>query len=157
MRKLLALAASAAVATVALGAMSASTAHADNCPAGDGTVPGTASRVITVGPFYIDDRDFADADDDDVAGGLWIYMESGKKAGLQRGGDQVVFTVLEANGVDPTVPYQGPVKTGVIRPDTNKELILFPNGIGGGSLAEEAGSHDDCFQDIKANRDVIVF
>ena len=35
---------------------------------------------------YVDDRDFADIDDDGNAGGLWIYMETNGVAGLQRGG-----------------------------------------------------------------------
>lgn len=153
MRKLLALAASAMVVTVAFGATPAQA----QCPGNDGSLPGSGPRVVTAGPFYIDDRDFADADDDGDAGGLWIYMESTKKIGLQRGGDQIFFVVLRSNGVDPDVPRVNPVVLPVKNPTTGQPVTLFPQGLGGGSLAEEVGSYDDCLEDIAANRDNIVF
>lgn len=154
MRKLLALATSAALTTVAVGALFASPAAAQ-CPGADGTVPGTAAKSVAVGPLYVDDRDFADVDDDGDAGGLWIYKESGKLANLQRGGDQIAFTVLKSKGVNPAVPYQGPVTIPAPAPVGPK--TLFPSGIGGTDLATFAGSHDDCLQSTAANRDEIVF
>lgn len=153
MRKLLALAASAAVVTVAFG----STPAQAQCPGNDGSLPGSGPRVVPVGPFYVDDRDYPDLDDDNDSGGIWIYMESGKKAGLQRGGDQIFFVLLKNNGVNPTIPRVNPIVLPVNKPTDGKPVTLFPNGIGGGSLAEEAGAHDDCLQDLPANRDNIVF
>jgi len=128
-------------------------AHAD-CPAGDGTVPGSASSVTAIGTkdstqyttIYIDDRDFQDLDEDNVAGGLWGYLESNTYRGLQRGGDQIVFTF-----VNPNVPRVEPIS--VLPPNPGglpvfpTGLTLLPNGLGGGSLAEAAGEHDDCKTD----------
>ena len=126
-------------------------AHAQ-CPAGDGTVPGSGSTVTAVGlkdsttfgTIYIDDRDFADADDDGNAGGLWVYIENNNTRGLQRGGDNVAFSFVNPNvPLIPAVPVLPPRPGGA---------PVFPNGLsvgpfGGGSLAEAAGGHDDCKTD----------
>lgn len=155
MRKLLALAATSAVATVAFGATPALAA----CPGADGTVPGQPAKATAAGPFYVDDRDFADANDNGDAGGLWIYMESGVATGLQRGGDQLAFKEIKSRtGQDPAIPYHGAVVVPVANPTTGQPILtLFPQGVGGGSLSETAGSHDDCQQGTAAQRDNIVF
>jgi hypothetical protein len=120
------------------------------CPAGDGTIPGSGSTVTPVGTgdgtqyttIYVDDRDFADADGDGVSGGLWTYIETNSVAELQRGGDQLIFDF-----VNPQIPRVDPIV--VLPPDASRPvrpegLTLLPNGLGGGSLAEAAGEHDDC-------------
>jgi len=135
-----------------------SPAHAA-CPAGDGTIPGSASSVTAVGTrdstqyttIYVDDRDLADADDDANFGGLWLYIESNSSRGLQRGGDQVTFTF-----VNPNVPRVEPIT--VLPPNPGglpvlpTGLVLLPNGLGGGSLSEAAGFHDDCKTDANTNQ-----
>jgi hypothetical protein len=146
MRKLASLVGAALLAPVVVIAAGSQVAQAQ-CPGNDGTIPGTPDRVTAVGPIYIDDRDFADLDEDDDAGGLWIYLESNNVAGLQRGGDQAAFATLAGAGVNPNIPYVGPTPVG--------PLTLFPNGFGGGSLSETAGSHDDCVQ--SSTPDTILF
>ena len=126
-------------------------AHAQ-CPAGDGTVPGSGSTVTAVGlkdstPYgtiYVDDRDYADADDDGNAGGIWLYIETNSVRALQRGGDQVAFSFVNPNV--PLIPG-----TQVLPPNPGGAPV-FPNGVnvgplGGGSLAELAGGHDACKTD----------
>lgn len=161
MRKLLATAASAALATALLGAATTSPALAQ-CPGDDGTIPGTPDRTLPVGPFYVDDRDLQDLDDDGDAGGLWIYLESSadanKKTTLQRGGDNVIFVVLDDAGAPNEVPRVNPIPTPVDDPTRpGEKLTLLRSGVGGGSLSETAGGHDDCVQDVARNRDTIVF
>lgn len=120
------------------------------CPGNDGTLPGSSNSVIVLGQddgtngqtVFVDDRDFLDIDDDGDAGGLWLYLEDNSTSGLTRGGDQVIFRVA-----NPDVPFVAPIP--VLPPDPNRPvrpegLTLFPSGIGGGSLAEAIGSHDDC-------------
>ena len=128
------------------------------CPAGDGTLPNSGSKVTRVGTggstqyttIYVDDRDFLDLDDDNNSGGLWLYIESNSAAGLQRGGDQVVF-----NFVNPNVPRINPIPVLPPRPGGlpvfPNGLTLLPNGFGGGSLSEAAGFHDDCKTDESGN------
>lgn len=78
--------------------VTATTASA-GCPDdhNEGTVPGTQSQVYpdNNGPVYIDDRGFLLPDN---GGGLWIYLESNNKKGLQRGGKHVTG-VGEIDGV----------------------------------------------------------
>lgn len=121
-----------------------------------GTLPGSAASTTAVGvdptrskPYqtiYIDDRDYLGLNGPN-SGGIWFYAESNNTSNLQRGGDEVVFKTLAANGVNPTVPYVPPQQ--VIPPDPNRPalkngLTLFPSGLGGGSLAQLAGEHDPC-------------
>ena len=133
-------------------------AHAA-CPAGDGSLPNSGSKVTRVGTggatqyttIYIDDRDVLDLDEDNNTGGLWLYIESNSTAGLQRGGDQVAFTF-----VNPNVPRVNPITVvpaggGVGLPAPAKDVVLFPNGFGGGSLSEAIGLHDDCKTDEGGN------
>ncbi|HEX9682200.1 MAG TPA: hypothetical protein VGA13_03905 [Acidimicrobiales bacterium] len=154
MRKLTSLAALAVLAPTAAIVATSGTAHAQ-CPENDGTIPGTGAKAYEAGPFYIDDRDVLDLDDDDDAGGLWIYMESNDVPDLQRGGDQIIFTMIADTGVDPEVPPVEPIQPVPDGP------TLFPNGFGGGSLADEAGSHDDCDESVDGNNgyeaDNIIF
>lgn len=134
------------------------------CPAGEGTLPGSSNTVTPIGTddgtqyttVYVDDRDFTDSDDNSsVAGGLWLYVETNKTRGLQRGGDHVVFTLHPA--LNPNVPRVEPIRVlpaggGVGLPVPARDVILFPNGIGGGSLSELAGFHDDCKTDARNNQ-----
>lgn len=70
-----------ALLTVTAGPASA------GCPSAykSGTAPGTQPQVYpdNHGPIYVDDRDFLNG------GGLWVYLESNSRAGLQRGGSHV--------------------------------------------------------------------
>lgn len=163
MRKFLGIATIATVATVAFGASPALA----GCPSGSGTVPGSPSKVTTVSAggttIYVDDRDYTDTGvgpdvEDGGNGGIWLYLESGKKVGLQRGGNQVPFVVLKSKGVDPSLPYIKPVVTPLPHPTKpGEKLTLFPAGFGGGSIAQTAGSHDDCVRGKAAHRDMIIF
>jgi hypothetical protein len=144
MRRLSAVLAGAALASSGLIMLSsAPSAFATDCGATGGTVPGTPAQVITVdaspaGIFYIDDRDFADADGDGVSQGLWTYMESNGVGGLQNGGEEVALAALPV-----PVPHVDPVS--VDGPDPVGHVItLFPNGLGGGDLAQAAGEADTC-------------
>lgn len=124
------------------------------CPAGDGSLPNSSSKVTRVGTggstqyttIYVDDRDYPDLDDDNNAGGIWLYIESNNAAGLQRGGDHVAFTF-----VNPNVPRIEPIPVLPPRPGGApvfpNGFTLLPNGFGGGSLSEAAGFHDDCKTD----------
>jgi hypothetical protein len=107
----------------------------------DGTAPGTVAKTYAVGAggqtIYVDDRDYADADDDGVAGGIWVYLESNHVAGLQRGGDQAAVGKIPG-----TVPYIPPTFVGV--PGSVVGVTLFPSGFGGGSISQAAGGHDPC-------------
>lgn len=137
------------------------------CPLNDGTIPGSSASVITIGPddgaafqtYFIDDRDFLDLNDNGDAGGLWLYAENNNTQGLTRGGDHVVFSVA-----NPPVPFIPPIV--VLPPDPNRPVFpngitLFPNGIGGGTLSELVGEHDDCQQSgglgQPATSDAILF
>lgn len=125
-------------ATCALAAVVGVAPASAQCPAGDGSLPGSSDSVTTVGtgdatPYttiYVDDRDFADVDDDGNAGGLWIYIETNEVAGLQRGGEHVGWSYL------PRVPQVAPIP--VLPPNPGglpifpNGLTLFPNGFGGG-------------------------
>jgi hypothetical protein len=153
MRKLASLVGAALLAPIVIVAVGSNVAQAQ-CPGNDGTVPGTPARVTAVGPIYVDDRDFADADDDGDAGGLWLYLESNNQAGLQRGGDQVWFAVI-AGVANPNLPYIPPTQVVPPNPATPNGLTLFPSGFGGGSLSETAGGHDDCVQ--SSTPDTILF
>jgi hypothetical protein len=123
----------------------------------DGSVPGTAAKVYPVGAggqtIYVDDRDDADADDDGVAGGIWIYYESNKVGGLQRGGQQVALGLLPG-----TVPYVSP--TYILPPDPSRPalkggVLAFPSGFGGGSIAAALGERDPCTD--SATPDTLLF
>ena len=132
-------------------------AHAQ-CPAGDGSIPDSGSTVTPIGTgdstkyttIYVDDRDYPDLDEDNNAGGIWLYIESNDVAGLQRGGDQLPFTF-----VNPNAPRVEPVPILPANPGGAPVLpngfTLFPDGFGGGSLSEAAGSHDDCRTDQNNN------
>lgn len=121
-RRRLLLTACALAATVMVAPASA------QCPSGDGTLPGSDSSVTAVGtgdatPYttvYVDDRDWADLDDDGNAQGIWIYIESNGEPGLQRGGQHVSASYL------PTLPRIGP--TQVVPPHPGG-LPILPNGI----------------------------
>lgn len=158
MRKLLATAAAAALATVTVGVLAAAPASAEHtCPGNDGTLPGEPARVTRVGPFYVDDRDYPNLDEDTDSGGIWLYYESGVRTNLQRGGDQIIFTVVQDAGVNPRVPLVRKIE-GPKHPTTGAPIItLFPNDFGGGSISQAVGSHDDCIEGAKAIRDVILF
>jgi hypothetical protein len=82
----------------------------------DGTIPGTAAKTYTVSAgnltFYIDDRDYADLDDDGVAGGIWIYLESNGVEGLQ---------YSKYNGALMMIPGSLPVV-----PESNVEIVPSP-------------------------------
>jgi hypothetical protein len=130
-------------------------AFATNCGATSGTVPGTPAQVTTIdlspaAIFYIDDRDFADADGDGVAQGIWIYMESNGVSGLQEG------------GADPTgnvpvgVPFVDPISIDVPTDPPSHVITLFPDGFGGGSLAEALGGVDTC-TDPSGSHDTVIF
>lgn len=134
-----------AAVLMAAGLMLAGTAAAQ-CEF-DGSVPGTAAHTYSVSvggqTFYVDDRDYADADEDGTAGGIWLYYESNGIAGLQRGGSQVVL-----DKVPVMMPYVGPVTVtlpgaGPVPPHT---ITLFANGFGGGSVADAAGETDPCLE-----------
>ncbi|MGQ0434039.1 MAG: hypothetical protein ACT452_16735 [Microthrixaceae bacterium] len=155
MRKFLATAAAAVLATVVLGAAPASADHM--CPNNDGSLPNAPARSTKVGPVYVDDRDYPDLDEDNDSGGIWLYYESGVKPNLQRGGDQIIFTVVQDAGVNPKVPVVKKIE-GPKSPTTGQPIItLFPNDFGGGSISQTVGSHDDCFEGVKSERDVILF
>ena len=87
-------------AALGVGAVAAPGARAE-CVF-DGSIPGTdaAVHVISVGgqTIYIEDRDYLDADADGVHGSVWIYYESNRVRGLQRGGSQVVLGALPGGG-----------------------------------------------------------
>jgi hypothetical protein len=133
----------------------APTAFATECGATGGTVPGTPAQAVTVDAspaaiFYIDDRDFADADGDGVSQGLWTYMESNGAGGLQVGGEQVVLSQLPV-----AVPHVDPVS--VDGPDPVGHVItLFPSGLGGGNLAQAAGEADTC-NDPSGSYDTLIW
>lgn len=111
----------------------------------DGSVPGTAAKtyVISAGgqTIYVDDRDYADLDEDGTAGGIWLYLESNHIAGLQRGGSQVVLAMIPG-----TVPYVGPVTVTLpgVGPVPPRTITLLPAGFGGGSVADTLGETDPC-------------
>jgi len=121
-----------------------------SCPKGNGSIPTQPAKttVIPAGPktFYLDDRDYLDDDDEDgYAGGIWLYEESNGYGGLQRGGTQwilrdapVTLPLVEV----PVIPFPG------AGPLPKRDYDLFPNGIGGGSLANNGvlGFEDDCKQ-----------
>jgi hypothetical protein len=145
MRRLSAALAGAALASSGLIMLShAPAAFATNCGATGGTVPGTPAQTITVdaspaGIFYIDDRDYADADGDGVSQGLWTYMESNSIGGLQNGGEQVVLAMLPV-----PVPHADPVSIDVPTDPPTHVITLFPDGFGGGDLAQAAGEAEVC-------------
>jgi hypothetical protein len=155
MRRLSAVLAGAALASSGLVMLtSAPTAFASECGATGGTVPGTPAQATTVdlspvAIFYIDDRDFADADGDGVSQGIWIYMESNGQPGLQNGGADPSGNIpVDVPHVDP-LSIDGPDPVGHV-------ITLFPNGFGGGSLAEALGGVDPC-NDISGTHDTVIF
>jgi len=156
MRRIAATLAGAALASSGLIILaSAPTAFATDCGATGGTVPGTPAQTLVVdaspaGIFYIDDRDFADADGDGVSQGLWLYMESNGNTGLQAGGEETALKALPVS-----VPHLDPVS--VDGPDPVGHVItLFPSGFGGGDLAQAAGEADTC-SDPSGNFDSIIW
>lgn len=148
-RRLVLLATSALAAVVGVAPASA------DCPQGDGTLPGSPSSVTAVGtgdatPYttiYVDDRDFADLDNDGNAQSVWLYLESNGTAGLQRGGDQVAMPLI------PRVPWIAPIP--VLPPNPGglpilpNGLTLFPNGFG--CWGCELWWYDDCRTDQSGN------
>ena len=147
---LLSICALAAVVTVAPASA--------QCPDGDGTLPGSSDSVTTAGtgdatPYttiYLDDRDYADLDDDGNAGGIWIYIESNDVAGLQRGGDRIEETFIPDPPSIGPIPVLPPNPGGLpIFPDG---FTLFPDGFGGcGGCDEHPWSYDDCRTDESGN------
>ena len=142
------------LATCALAAVVTAAPASASCPAGDGTVPGTSSSVTRVGtgdatPYttiYVDDRDFADSDDDGNAGGLWIYLETNEVAGLQRGGERIESPFLPQPPYVEPIPVLPPNPGGL--PILPRGFTLFPDGLGGCSLGcNEIGPPDDCRTD----------
>ena len=150
-RQRLLLTACALAATVMVAPASA------QCPAGDGTLPGSSSSVTAVGtgdatPYttiYVDDRDLADLDDDGNAQGIWIYIESNGERGLQRGRSHLVFDVA-----DPDIPYVAlPGWPNLPGPPFLPHPCCWPPaGVGGEPLSEVVNARDDCPSD--ANGDV---
>jgi len=131
-------------------------ALATDCGATGGTVPGTPAQVQTVdlspaGIFYIDDRDFADADGDGVSQGLWFYQESNGVGGLQNGGEQFVLSQLPI-----AVPHADPVSVDVPTDPPTHVITLFPDGFGGGDVAQAAGEADPC-NDPSGNYDTLIW
>ena len=139
------------IAMLAAGAALAVPAGSNAACEFDGSAPGTVAKAYAVSAggqtIYVDDRDYADLDNDGVAGGIWIYYESNRVAGLQRGGDQVALGMIPG-----TVPYIPPTFVGV--PGTGIGVTLFPSGFGGGSVASAAGAHDGCVE--SATPDTII-
>lgn len=77
-----------------LAIQAAPASHAGALCGYDGSLPGTGPTVLTVhlgDTYYVEDRDYPDADGDQVAGGLWVYRESNAIPGLQRGGRAQVY------------------------------------------------------------------
>lgn len=120
----------------------------------DGSIPGTAAKVYTiatpVATFYVDDRDYLDLDDDNQAGGVWLYLESNGQAGLQRGTQHVAFVVFEVGGepLIPVIHHFDPTPVGPV--------TLFPNGytVGGWGSRDDIGMGDPCGAD---GGDTILF
>lgn len=126
----------------------------------DGTVPGTGPSVIAIGsgddePYrtvYIDDRDFADLDGDDQAGGIWIYIESNRQTGLQPGArdSMPMRTAFDAYNSLPRV-HVDPIV--VLEPDPSRPvrpqgLTVFPNGLDAPPRIDQIeGYQDPCFPD----------
>ena len=136
----------ASVIAIAFVMLSADPASA--CSRTDGSVPGSDASTVTVAAadkaFYVDDRDYADLDDDGEAGGVWIYEESNGEPGLQRGG----YTWWQDATQTTCGIYVEPIQ--VLPPDGSRPVLpngltLFPNGFGGGT--PECGQWylgDDC-------------
>ena len=128
------------ISTLGFGAAPASSAECVK----DGSVPGGGPAVYTVGSgngttFYVDDRDFADADEDGAAGGIWLYQEANSTAGLQRGGAQFVEAMIPGSA-----PKINPTPVG--------PFTLFPNGFGGTSWSETLGGKDPCNESATPDR-----
>lgn len=143
----------AAISMVAV----ANAAPAGACSRTDGSVPGTSASAITVsaGPatFYVDDRDYADLDNDGEAGGIWIYEESNGLSGLQRGGSGAWWEEHVPGTCE--LPL-GP--TPVLEPDPNRPvlpngIVLFPHGFGGGGGCWSwYESYDPCAETANPDR-----
>ena len=149
MRRALLLVTICAVATL-IGAAPASA----QCPDSDGTLPGSSDSVTRVGtgdatPYttvYVDDRDYADLDDDGTAGGLWIYIETNGMAGLQRGGGHVAFSFADPEVPAVVIPPQPPtIPGGPYWPSP------IPITVGGWHLSEGLGFPDKCTTDEDGN------
>jgi hypothetical protein len=157
MRRLSAVLAGAALASSGLIMLShVPAAFATNCGATGGTVLGTPAQTITVdlspaAILYIDDRDYADADGDGVNQGTWIYMESNNQPGLQNGGEHVVLSQLPVS-----VPHLDPIVVDVPTDPPTHVITLFPDGFGGGDVAQAAGEADPC-NDPSGSYDSILF
>lgn len=147
MRKYIAAVALAALAAPVVFGASPASASTGACEGTGGTVPTTTRKLYTVPAggqtVYVDDENL------NSSYGLWIYIESNKVNGLQRGGDQIVFETLYANKVNPTVPRQEERFVGVTNPVTGKPtgITLFTNGFGGGDIGSAAGTKDPCTTD----------
>ena len=132
-------AAAVAVSTLAVGTTPASA----ECIS-DGTIPGAAGGAIAIGSgngtrFYIDDRDFADLDEDGKSQGIWVYQEANNTGNLERGGAQWIEAMIPGQ-----VPRVNPIVTPVV--------TLFPDGWGGGSVSEATGGVDPCVQSATPDR-----
>ena len=110
----------------------------------DGTIPGAAGGAIAIGSgngtrFYVDDRDFFDLDEDGKSQGIWVYQEANNTGNLERGGANFLIGQIPGQ-----VPRVNPIVTPVV--------TLFPDGWGGGSVADAAGAVDPCVQSSTPDR-----
>lgn len=98
-----------------------------------GTVPGTSPSVTTIGTggagsfttVYVDDRDLMNFDADTSYGGLWIYVESNGRAGLQRGGTHVVFGISNPSVASERLSHHARMEDGC-RTDQNGQPYSGP-------------------------------